>query len=191
MAFLREQELDALGLGNRGEHVLISTRASIYGAEHIRIGSRVRIDDFCILSAGEDGFEIGSNVHIAAYASIIGAGRVTIGDFAGVSSRVSVYSSNDDYSGARLSGPTVPEEYKRVDKRAVHIGRHVIIGAGSVVLPGVTLHDGAIVGALTLIKRDCEAFTIYGGNPARICGARSRELLALEQDYIRSIAPST
>jgi dTDP-4-amino-4,6-dideoxy-D-glucose acyltransferase len=180
MAFLSPQAVRSLGFEELGDHVMISDRASIYGAERIALGSHVRIDDFCILSAGEGGIRIGSHVHVAAYSSIIGAGRVTVEDFANISSRVSIYSSSDDYSGVTMTNPMVPDEFKAVDHAPVHVGRHVIIGSGSVVLPGVTLAEGVAVGALSLIREDCEAFAVYAGIPATVRGRRSRELLELE-----------
>jgi galactoside O-acetyltransferase len=60
-----------MGFKKIGKNVKISSKASIYGADKISIGSNVRIDDFCIISTSDEGVEIGNNVHIACYASII------------------------------------------------------------------------------------------------------------------------
>ena len=49
------------------------------------------------------------------------------------------YSSNDDYSGAHITNATIPREYTQVDDRDVVLGRHVIIGSGTVILPGLRL----------------------------------------------------
>jgi dTDP-4-amino-4,6-dideoxy-D-glucose acyltransferase len=184
MAFLNPQQLREMGFLSVGANVCISEKASIYGASRIRIGSNVRVDDFSILSAGEGGIEMGSYVHIACYVSLIGKERITLGDFAGLSARVSVYSSSDDYSGAALTNPTVPDEFKKVDHRPVVIGRHCIVGAGAIILPGVTLEDGSAVSALALVTKDCEAFTIYGGVPARKIKPRERRLLDLEREFL-------
>src|SRR5690606_26286560 len=148
-------------------NVLISDKASIYNPEKISIGSHVRIDDFCVLSAGEGGIEIGNYVHIAVFSLLIGAGRITLDDFSGVSSRVSIYSSNDDYSGRALTNPTVAESFKNVKVASVSIGKHVIIGSGSIVLPGVTVGKGTAIGALSLVTKNCDEFKIYSGSPAR------------------------
>ncbi|MDM5093049.1 acyltransferase [Aeromonas rivipollensis] len=184
MAFLTEQQLSSIGFAELGSNVLISDKASIYGASRIKIGSNVRIDDFCVLSAGEGGIDIGNYVHIAVFALLIGAGKITVSDFAGVSSRVSIYSSNDDYTGKFLTNPMVPAEYTNVTHADVTLAKHVIIGSGSVVLPGVTLHEGAAVGSLSMITKDCEAFSVYIGAPAKKIKNRKRELLEFEATLV-------
>lgn len=184
MGLLSRAALESMGFAALGEDLRISDRASFYGVERIAMGSHVRIDDFCVISAGEGGVEIGNHVHVAVYTLLIGAGRITLSDFSNISSRVSIYSSSDDYSGASMTNPMVPDAYKRVHHAPVHIGRHVIIGSGSVVLPGLTLEEGVAVGALCLVKADCKAFGIYAGNPARRVRERKRDLLALEQQFL-------
>lgn len=189
MAWLTHQELLDLGFAALGEHVFISNKASLYNCANIHIGHHVRIDDFCMLSAGEGGIRIGNYVHIAVYCSIIGDGTITFDDFSGLSSRVSVYSSNDDYSGRAMTNPTVPSAYTKVSRAPVHLGRHVIVGSGSIILPGAVLEDGVAVGALTLIAKRCETFGIYAGNPARRIKSRSRDLLDLERALMEGLPP--
>ena len=181
MAFLAEEAVAALGFARVGRDVKISDRVSIYNPERISIADHVRIDDFCILSAGDGGIDLGSYVHIACYASLIGREKIVLRDFAGLSGRVSVYSSSEDYSGTCLTNPTVPEEYRKPVHGRVLFARHVIVGAGSVILPGVTLGLGASVGALTLVAKDLEPFGIYLGVPARKVGTRAQDLLELEK----------
>lgn len=181
MAMLGRAELERIGFAALGNDVQLSDRASIHGASRISLGDYVRIDDFCVLSAGAGGIAIGRNVHLAAYSSLIGAGRITLGDFSGLSSRVSIYSSNDDYSGRAMTNPTVPPEYTNVTHADVTIGPHAIIGTGCVVLPGVTIGEGAAIGALSLVSGDCEPFSVYTGVPATKRGRRYRRMLELEQ----------
>ncbi|UGB38980.1 acyltransferase [Frateuria soli] len=178
---LTRDELREAGFLRFGDDVRVSRKASFYGAERILLGSHVRIDDFCVLSAGEGGIEIGDRIHIAVYSSLIGCGRIRIHDFANISSRVSIYSSNDDYSGETMTNPMVPQPYTAVRHADVSIGRHVIIGSGSVVLPGVEIGEGVAIGALSLVRSSCEPFGIYAGTPARRIGERRRTLLELER----------
>lgn len=180
-SFYTQSELDAMEFRSLGKNVRLSRKASVYNAVNIVIGDNSRIDDFSVLSAGEGGIVIGHNVHIAVFCSLIGAGPIQVDDFSNLSSRVSIYSSNDDYSGETMTNPTVEEEYKNVTRGPVRVGRHVIIGSGAVVLPNVSLEDGACVGALSLVNHDCKAFTVYVGVPARPVKSRSRQLLELEK----------
>lgn len=186
MAMLDIEAIERMGFASVGENVQISDRASFYGANQITLGSNVRIDDFCVLSAGLGGICIGQHVHIAVYSSLIGAGKITLSDFCNISSRVSIYSSSDDHTGATMTNPTVPSEYTGVKHADVLLGKHVLVFGGSVILPGVTLQDGVVIGALSLIKRNCQAFGIYAGNPARRISERKRDLLEMEKKFMAS-----
>lgn len=188
MGLLSRQQIDAMGFAYVAPDACLSDRASFYNCAQISIGARSRIDDFCVLSAGEGGIDIGANVHLAVFCCLMGKGAIKVDAFANLSSRISVYSSSDDYSGAAMTNPTVPGEFTNVQSAPVHIGRHAIVGAGSVILPGVTLAEGSAVGALSLVKTDCLAFGIYAGSPARYVKQRTANLLALEAAYRRLLS---
>jgi acetyltransferase-like isoleucine patch superfamily enzyme len=184
-----KEELLYLGINSVGENVQVSRKCSMYGASRISFGNNVRIDDFCVLSAGSGGISIGNFVHIAVFTSLQGEGQIVLEDFVGLSSRVSIYSSNDDYFGTYLSNPTVPVQFTGVQSGPVTIGKHVLVGSGSVVLPNVKIGQGAVVGALSLIQESCEEFYIYKGNPAKKLLKRSKNLLEIEKqlmEYLKS-----
>ena len=183
MAFLTQEQLEKAGFKHLGREVKISDRASFYNTSNITIGDYSRIDDFCILSAGSGGISIGAHVHVACYSSLIGKGKIILEDFSNISSRVAIYSSTDDFSGEFMTNPTVPEEFTNVFSGDVTIRKHVIIGAGSVILPNVVLGEGVAIGSLSLVTKSCEDFFIYGGVPAKKLKARSRRLLTLEQAF--------
>ncbi len=185
MAILTRSVIETMGFASVGENVMLSDRASFYNCANISIGNNCRIDDFCVLSAGVGGIDIGKHVHIAVGSTIIGSGKVTLSDFSGLSSRVAVYSSNDDYSGATMTHPTVPSEYTGVKHADVYLGKHVIIGSGSVILPGVIIEDGVAVGALSLVNKSCKEFGIYAGIPVKRITERKRDLLRHEADYVK------
>jgi len=184
MSYYDENELLEIGFASVGKNVKISRKASFYNASQISIGDFSRIDDFCVLSAGTGGIRVGRNVHIAVFSGLIGKALIELDDFANLSSRVMVYSSNDDYSGNALTNPTIPPQFTNVTSAPVAIKKHVIIGSGSIVLPGVTLHEGVAIGALSLINHDCERFGIYAGSPAKLLRSRSEKLLDLENLYL-------
>lgn len=187
MGLLTREQIEDMGFAHVGNNVRLSDRASYYNCANIVIGDNVRIDDFCVLSAGRGGIEVGSYIHVAVYSSMIGAGKISLQDFSNISSRVAIYSSNDDYSGASMTNPMVPEAFTNVIHADVTIGRHVIIGAGSVILPGVVLEEGVAVGALSLVGKRCEAFGIYSGVPAKRIKERKRGLLQLERELLENI----
>lgn len=190
MAWLSEQKMKEMGFASFGKNVLLSDKGAYYNCKNIRFGNNVRVDDFCVLSAGMGGIEIGNYVHIAINASMIGAGKIRLEDFSGLSSRVSIYSSNDDYSGSAMTNPMVPSEFTNVQHADVNIGRHVIIGSGSIVLPGVRMEEGVAIGALSLVRKSCKAFGIYTGVPAKLISERKRDLLILEQQLLVKLAES-
>ncbi len=184
MGALSPECVEKMGFVSVGKDVQISDRASFYNASKISIGNNVRIDDFCVLSAGLGGIFIGNHIHIGVFSSLIGAGKITISDFCNISSRVAIYSSNDDYSGSAMTNPTVPSRYTNVCHADVVLAKHVIIGSGSVILPGVTLEEGVAIGALSLVKDNCEAYGIYAGNPVHRIKTRKRVLLDLEKEFL-------
>lgn len=183
MGILSRQEIDQMGFSHVGENAHLSDRASYYGCSKIIIEDHVRIDDYCVLSAGHGGIHISSYVHIAVYVSLIGAGKISVGSFSSVSSRVAIYSSNDDYSGAFMTGPIVPSKFTNIHHADVTLGPHVVIGSGSVVLPGIDIEAGAVVGALSLVKESCYTLGVYAGVPARKIATRKNNLLELEHFF--------
>jgi galactoside O-acetyltransferase len=165
--------------------VSIHPSVLVFGCEHVRIGQNVRIDAHCIITAGPGMVTIGDNVHIGAATHLFGTAGIEIADFANVSSRVSLFSTNDDYTEGYLTNPMVPDDLRKVTEAPVTLGRHAIVGCGAVVLPGVTISTGAAVGALSLVKRDVEPFTVVAGAPARQVAVRNRErLLELERQFL-------
>ena len=182
MAFLTDKQLREAGFKSLGEDIKISSRASIYNPEEIEIGSNVRVDDFTVLSGK---IRLGRNVHVAVFSNIAGGEKgVYIDDFSGLAYGCHVFSQSDDYSGSSLTNPTVPDEYKRETKKQIVIGRHCIIGACSIILPGCRLAEGTAVGAMSMVTKNTEEWSVYFGIPARKIKQRRRDLLELEKKYL-------
>ena len=173
-----------------GQDVYIFPQAKIVSPESISIGDSVIIDDFVFIM-GKKKTMIGSFVHIASFTSVLGGGEFYIEDFAGLSSGTRVYTGDDDYSGGSLTGPTVPHLYRLPVRSFVRAKKHAIIGANSVILPGVTIGKGAAVGANSLVKKDCKPWTVYGGSPVREIKPRQRgQILELENRLRRDLYDS-
>lgn len=181
-------ELRELGIGAVGDNVMVHETAQLVDLENINLGSNVRIDPFCIVSAAGGHVNIGNYVHIAAFACVMGGAGVTMDDFSGLSQGVKIYSVSDDYSGASLTNPTIPKEYVRTIKGEVTLGRHAIIGAGSVILPGASIGEGVAVGALSLVTKSLAEWGIYSGVPARRIKDRHQFILEEEARMLNNLA---
>jgi galactoside O-acetyltransferase len=117
----------------------------IIGLDNISFGHDIIIDDFVLLYATAP-MKIGSYVHIACFTSITGGAEFTM---------------DEDWG---FGNPTLPEEFRNVSRKPVHIEKFAIVGANSVVCPGVTIGEGATVAANSVVTRDLEPWSVYAGN---------------------------
>jgi galactoside O-acetyltransferase len=154
--------------------------------DRFELGAFSQIDDFvfCFIGAG---CRIGRNVHIASFCSIIGGGELTMEEFSGLSAGCRIITGSDDFTGPWLTNPTVPAEFTNVTRGHVRIQRHAVIGSNAVVFPGVTIGEGAAVGAGCLVRKDLDPWTIYAGQNPKPVGKRDRDaILAKEHAYLNS-----
>lgn len=186
--YFTEHELTGVGFKSIGSNVQIARNATIVGPENIELGDNVRIDPYCSIIAIHGWAKIGSFVHIAGYCYVSANEGVSLGDFSGISQGVKIYTRSDDYTGEYLTNPTVPEKYTGVIGGSVTLGKHVIIGSGSVILPKVCIGEGSSVGALSLVTKSLDAWGIYAGSPAKRLKSRSKRLLELEAELRNEIA---
>lgn len=181
MAYLTVDELTSLGFKHIGNNVLISDKAAIYDASEICIGDFSRIDDFCIISGKVD---IGKYVHITPTCLIAGGEQgVTLDDYVTLAYGVRIFSQSDDYSGETMVNSLIPKKYKNEYFAKVTIKKHVIIGAGSTVFPGVLVEEGCAIGAMTLVSSSTKSWGIYAGIPAKRLKERKQDLLKLEKQF--------
>lgn len=173
-SFYSESELLEIGFKRVGKNVKLSRKASIYSPEKISIGDNVRIDDFCILSGQ---ITIGSNIHISAYVALYGAMGIEIHDYSGVSPKSVIYSAMDDFSGDFLIGPIHPEETINVTGGEVRIGKFVQLGSNTVVFPNLTIGEGVVTGACSLVTRSLDEWGVYYGIPVKRVKERKKTLL--------------
>jgi len=145
----------------------------IHEGSNFSVGEHSQIDDFAFVNAGKS-CRIGRFVHIASFVSIIGGGEFTIDDFAGLSAGCRVITGTDDYQGPFLTNPTVPHEFTNYRISHVIIEKHAIVGTNAVIFPGVTIGEGAAVGACALVRKSLPPWGIYAGEPLRKIGERDR-----------------
>lgn len=173
-SYLAEQQLRGFGVERVGTNVQVSTRATVIGLENISFGSNVRVDDNVVLLCGRGKLEIGSNVHIEPGASLVAHHGISIGDFCTISHGVRLFTASADYSGNFFTNPFPSPEYHRSITGAIVLEKHVIVGGNSVVMPNVTLGEGAAIGALSFVRESVGPWFIYAGNPLKTIKRRTR-----------------
>lgn len=101
---------------------------------------------------------IGKNVFINHGCSFLDLGGITIEDDVLIGPQVKLVTENH---------PVDPSNRKSLDVKSVHIGKNVWLGAGAIILPGVSVGENSIVAAGAVVTKDVPANTIVGGVPAR------------------------
>jgi galactoside O-acetyltransferase len=187
-SFYSEKELKKFKFRSIGKNVFIKKNVGMFFIENISIGSNVRIDDNVIIvaSSKENPVKIGNYVHIASNCYLAGSAGIEMSDFSGLATGVQIFSASDDYSGKKLTNPTVGKPYIGGKSGKVTLGKHVIIGAGSIILPDVTIKQGSSVGALSLVSKDLEEWGVYFGIPVKKIKNRHKAILELEKKFLKN-----
>lgn len=102
---------------------------------------------------------IGRNVFINMGCKFQDQGGITIADGALIGHNVVI---------ATVNHPLEPSRRGDIVPAPVHIGKGAWIGANATILPGVTVGDGAVVAAASVVTRDVPAGTVVVGSPARV-----------------------
>ena len=124
----------------KGINVTIWDHVQIDSPSKLKIGNNVSVNRGCILHAGGE-IEIGNDVLIGP--------------------AVIIYSQNHSYRD--LSKKIINQGY---NTKKVNIGSNGWIAANAIILPGVTIGEGAVVAAGSVVTKDVDPNTIVGGNPA-------------------------
>lgn len=167
-----------------GKNVTIYEQAKLIHPENITLGHHVIIDDFVFIVTKVPS-TIGNYVHIASFTSITGGGSFNIGDYSTLSSGVRIFTGTEDVYGESLLGAAIPAPYRSAIRSSVRIGKHCMIGANTVILPGASIPIGTVVGAMSLVLQDTHLspWSIYAGCPVRRLRERPRErVLMLEAE---------
>jgi dTDP-4-amino-4,6-dideoxy-D-glucose acyltransferase len=163
---LNENELTSLGFGQIGKNVRIHERASIYGTENIFLGDDIRIDDFVVIIA-TGSLRVGSRCSIHNFCFFGAKKGITIGDDCTFAPGVKVFSSNDDYLSDSGHGVFVDSAKEKRIEAPVLISNSTLVGAGSVILPGVQIGQAVSIAALSLVKNDIESRQLMAGIPEK------------------------
>ena len=172
-----EHELKIMGFKSVGFDVRVSKLAVIKNPSEVTIGNHVAIDQFVYISVKAT---IKSYIHIAVGARIIGGinSRLIMEDFSFISNNCVVICGSDDYLGSGIPNPTVPSKYRAdVVYGTVVFKKFAGLGANSVVMPNVTIEEGTVTGACTLVTKSLESWGVYIGIPAKRMKDRPKEIM--------------
>lgn len=172
---LSSPQYDKSQLKEVGEDVFISANVEIRRPQLISIGSHTAIDSNVYITTGA---EIGDYVHISPFTSIIGGATAMLymDHFTGMAAGCRIICASDEHMGYGLTNPTVPLAYRdNVTVAPVRFEMFATVGSNVVIMPGVTLGEGCVVGANSLVTKSLESWTVYVGSPARPLKVRPRE----------------
>jgi galactoside O-acetyltransferase len=176
-----QKQLQACGQG-----VKVYSGCRLYPPDRICVGDFSQIDEGVRIYAGL-GVTIGRHVHLAFDCSISGGGQCVIKDFAGLGAGVRLITGSENVDGSGLTNPTVPEALRRVERGQVVIGAHAVVFTNTIVLPGVTVGEGAVVSAGSVVHRDLKPWCVYAGSPLVQVGIRPKDdILRLAGELVRS-----
>ena len=110
---------------------------------------------------------IGKNCNFGDFIHITAINKIQIGDNLLTGRWVTI--TDNSHGDTQLESlKTAPIKREWVSKGPVIIGNNVWIGDKATILPGVTIGDGAIIGANSVVTSDIPSYCVAGGNPAKI-----------------------
>lgn len=169
-----------------GEGVFFHRIGMLLGQEYISIGSRSEFDDAFVLTAWDTyethvgtqhftpSIEIGSDCFFGAGVHITAINKIRIGDGCLVGKWVTI---TDNSHGDNTMDQLRVKPIRRPlhSKGPVIIGDNVWIGDKATILPGVTIGEGAVIAANSVVTKDVPAFSVVAGVPARIIKSNSQD----------------
>jgi acetyltransferase-like isoleucine patch superfamily enzyme len=169
-----------------GKNAHIWSGAKIIYPENVTVGDESVIDDFAFLLASGKGIKIGKFCHITAHCTLNSGGLIEIGDFSAIAWGGVIIATTDDYNGGGFIGLKVLNKYRNTVYKDVKIGRHVHIGARSVIMPGVELGDGCSIGAGSVVTRSMPEWAVCYGSPCSVKKTKSRDKqLQMEEEFLK------
>ena len=144
--------------------------------EKIKIGGGTVVRGELLVFANGGKITVGSHVYIGESSRLWSAEEIVIGDHVLISHNVNICDTNSHEIDHELRTTNYrkmlkdghPKEKGEIKTKAVFIGKHAWIGFNSVILKGVTIGEGAIVSAGSVVTENVPEFCIVSGNPATI-----------------------
>lgn len=171
------------------ENVITYEYTKILGLDNIVFSNKgkIMIDDFVFINALQGKLRLGNFVHISLGTSIsTGESEVIIGDFGTVSQGCRIFATTDDFVDWGFGNSTLGSEVRNLKNLPVVLNDFSIIGANSVILPGVTIGEGASVGAGSVITKNLDPWGVYIGNK-KVKDRNKRGILNNYEKFVKSL----
>lgn len=159
-----------------GRHLPASDSPYSMGSKYVRralckvifkkAGKNINIEHGAFFASGFE-IEVGDNSGLGLNSRV--TGPLKIGDDVMIGPDVMIFTQNHETS--RLD---IPMRLQTAPKKGVVIEDDVWIAARVIILPGITIHKGAIVGAGAVVTKDVPQYAVVGGNPARVIKYRKQ-----------------
>lgn len=152
-----------------GKNTIIESNVTI----STQYGGKIVIGDNCILSSGVQilthggDITIGNHTTINPYTVVYGQGGTQIGDNVRIAAHCVIVPSNHIYAD-----PDVPIYRQGLSRKGITIGDDVWLGAGVKVLDGVTIGNGCVVGASSLVNKSLISYSVSVGTPCKMIKMR-------------------
>lgn len=150
--------------------IIIRGRKYIDFGEQLTTGVGCRFDCFPGNEPSTKKLVFGKNVQINDYVHIVAMNKVIIGDNVLMASHVFISdNSHGCYKGCdNDSNPMVPPTKREYYTVPISIGNNSWIGEGVIIMPGVTIGEGCVIGAHSVVSRNIPNYSIAVGSPAKI-----------------------
>lgn len=169
-----------------GKDVKISDLALISRPELVEMGSHIAIDMWTYISTN---LVMKNYIHIAPSVTILGGANALLkmGNFTNIGSGCRIVCATDDFKQGLIS-PVVPIEHRTVINKPIIFEDYATLGVNCSVLPGVTLGEGCIVGAGSVVTKDTKPWTVYAGAPAKPIKSRdSKRIIESAKQLIKGL----
>jgi acetyltransferase-like isoleucine patch superfamily enzyme len=184
--------LDTTAFARIGDDVHFGKNVDIRRPHLVGFGSHVSVDTGAYITTAA---EVGDYVHIGPYVTVIGGpeARLVMRNFTNLAAGCRVICGSDRFMGEGLIGPaSLPDEFKDKMKLApVVIEDFANVGTNAVIMPGVTLAQGSVIGACSLVTESTEPWTVYAGIPAKPLKARPWQTMVHYAERLGYVSDAT
>jgi acetyltransferase-like isoleucine patch superfamily enzyme len=149
-----------------GTHVAMGARVRFFGPVRVFIGSHSALFDDVIL-AGVGEVHIGDRSTIGHNSVLVSRERIQIGNDCMLAAFCYVLDVDHEFADPQKP---IPQQGLRI--KPVIVGNDVWVGAGTFILRGVTIGDGAVVAANSVVTEDVPPYSVVAGSPARVIKQR-------------------